>query len=130
MFGSHVLETAAGLALIYLVLSILVSALNEALAALFSFRSKDLRSALKNLLAEQAVPLEAARPAVAAAAAGTTTGSVTGQSDSGMGMATAVLNHPTIANLCPPRLLGQGSTAPSYLDRKLFSAVLFDLLAP
>jgi hypothetical protein len=113
VFGSHVLETVAGLSFIYFVLSTFASAISEWIAALLSLRSKDLIKSIRNLLAEDQPP------ATSTPAAG-----------SGQGLATALMNHPMIQNLSAPKLLGTGVSSPAYLDAKTFSVALSDLLAP
>ncbi len=50
MFGSEVLEIAIGLALIYLLLSIIVTGITEAVARLTALRAKNLHKGIKNLL--------------------------------------------------------------------------------
>lgn len=50
MFGSQTLEVAMGLVFIYLLLSLICSALNEWVATFWSMRSKTLESGLRNLL--------------------------------------------------------------------------------
>ena len=50
MFGSQILEVVIGLTLIYLVLSIGCSGIKEAIANLFSLRSKTLENAIRNML--------------------------------------------------------------------------------
>jgi hypothetical protein len=47
-----------------------------------------------------------------------------------MDLATKILNHPAVQNLCAPKLFGDGVNNPSYLDAKTFSAALFDMLVP
>lgn len=113
MFSSHVLETAAGLAFIYFTLSTFASAISEWIAALLSLRAKDLEKEMKNLLGQDP-PSAAAHPPAAPA----------------MNMATALMNHSLIQNLCAPKLAGKGVSGPAYLEAKIFSAALFDLLAP
>ena len=115
MFGSHVLETFAGLAFIYLLLCVFASTINEWVAAVLSSRAKALERALRNLLAEDVSPVPAgAAPNPA----------------SGQGVATALLGHSLIQNLCAPNLLGTAITSPAYLSAKSFSSALFDLLQP
>src|SRR5215470_835704 len=115
MFGSHVLETFAGLAFIYLLLCVFASTINEWVAAVLSSRAKALERALRNLLAEDVSPVPAgAAPNPA----------------SGQGVATALLGHSLIQNLCAPNLLGTAITSPAYLSAKSFSSALFDLLLP
>ena len=50
MFGSAVLEVAIGLALVYLVLSLICTTITESVAGVFNLRSKTLREAITNLL--------------------------------------------------------------------------------
>jgi hypothetical protein len=55
MFGSTVLEVVIGLVFIYLLLSIICTAANEIVAALFSLRAKNLAKGIANLLADKRV---------------------------------------------------------------------------
>lgn len=136
MFGSHVLETAIGLAFIYLVLSVFASTINEWIAAMFSFRSKDLEILLKNLLGQTTSGEQAERALAAAAsssgASTTPTANVpaTTTPDLHSSLATALLQHPAIDNLRAPKLFGKGLSKLSYLDSDLFSSTLLDLVAP
>ncbi len=130
MFGSHVLETAAGLAFIYLVLSTLASGINEAIAAVLSLRARSLEGALKNMLAEQDAPQTAARAAAAGATPSIPVATGTTSTQSGWNLATAVLKHPAVENLCAPHAIGKGLSKPAYLDAGVFSSVLLDLVAP
>jgi hypothetical protein len=50
MFGSSVLEVAIGLVLVYLMLSLVCSAINEYIGRLFNWRSKMLEEAMRNML--------------------------------------------------------------------------------
>lgn len=50
MFGSEILEVAIGLAFVYLLLSLICSAVNEWIASLFKMRSITLEKGIKNLL--------------------------------------------------------------------------------
>jgi hypothetical protein len=127
MFGSHVLETAVGLALIYFVVSAFASAVNEAISALLDLRAKDLEAALKNMLAQDPQPAPLAAAAAAGSAAAPAASATASQDSS---LATAVLSHPMVQNLCAPNLFGKGVGNPSYLDPKVFSATLLDVLAP
>src|SRR5262249_15964949 len=108
MLGSHVLETVIGLAFIYLILATFASAISEWISALLSFRAKDLLRGMKNLLGED--PSQ-------------TPGK-------GQAMATALMAHPLIQNLSAPKLLGKGVSSPAYVEAKVFSAALLDLLVP
>jgi len=50
MFGSQILEVAIGIVFIYLLLSIICSALNELVSRIFSMRAKNLEQGIRNLL--------------------------------------------------------------------------------
>jgi hypothetical protein len=52
MFGSQVLEVAVGLAVLYLLLSLICSGLNEWIAGIFALRARTLTKAITNLLQE------------------------------------------------------------------------------
>src|SRR6516165_9901959 len=64
MFGSVVLEVAIGLAYLYLLLSVICSALNEGLAGLLALRAKTLAAALRNLLDDSTVDALYAHPLI------------------------------------------------------------------
>jgi hypothetical protein len=117
MLGSQVLETAAGLAFVFLLLSVLVSALNEWIAATLSLRARDLETALRNLLGGDMTVAAPTSDAGASLLAGTSP-------------ARAFLSHSMIQNLCAPKLWGKGVNGPAYLEAKTFSAVLLDFLMP
>jgi len=53
MFGSTILEVAIGLAFVYLLLSLICSAINEALAGLFAWRSKTLEQGISTMLGHE-----------------------------------------------------------------------------
>ena len=50
VFGSNVLEIGIGLIFVYLIVSLVCTAANEALASLFSWRAQNLRAGIRNLL--------------------------------------------------------------------------------
>ncbi|CAA9454426.1 MAG: Piwi domain protein [uncultured Rubrobacteraceae bacterium] len=52
MFGSEILEVAIGVGVLYLVLSLVCSAITEAVARAFAMRSGTLRSGIRNLLCD------------------------------------------------------------------------------
>lgn len=52
MFGSVILDVAIGVVLVYLLLSLACSSLNEFISGIFSFRSKNLEMGIANLLSE------------------------------------------------------------------------------
>jgi hypothetical protein len=55
MFGSQVLDVVIGLVFIYLLLSIICTAVNETIAALFSLRARNLAKGIANLLADKRI---------------------------------------------------------------------------
>jgi hypothetical protein len=55
MFGSAILDTAIGLIFVYLLVSLIVSAANELLAALFRWRAKNLFLGIRELLQDPAM---------------------------------------------------------------------------
>jgi len=50
MFGSTIVDTAIGLIFVYLLVSLVVSAANELLAALFKWRAGNLSQGIRQLL--------------------------------------------------------------------------------
>jgi hypothetical protein len=121
MFNSHVLEVVAGLCFIFFVVSVFVSTVNEWLAAVLGLRAKDLETGLKNLLGEDRKLTSTAPP---------TPPAVQAQASPSFTMATAILAHPLVENVSPMKLMEKKVTGPSYLDAKVFSAALVDLLVP
>src|SRR5215475_1069896 len=124
MFNSHVLEVIAGLSFMFFLVSVFVSTVNEWISALLALRAKDLETGLKNLLGETAPSSSSAQPPAPAAPAGQP------QAAPAFNMATAILAHPLVENVCPMKLMEKKVTGPSYLDAKVFSAALVDLLVP
>jgi len=55
MFGSNVLEIAIGLVFVYLILSLLCSAINEMIASVFALRSKLLEKWIRRFLADDSL---------------------------------------------------------------------------
>jgi hypothetical protein len=52
MFGSEILEVAIGMGALYLVLSLVCSAITELVARVFAMRSGTLKSGVRNLLSD------------------------------------------------------------------------------
>ena len=50
MFGSTVLEVGIGMILVYLMVSLVCTAANEALASVLGWRAKNLKEGIRNLL--------------------------------------------------------------------------------
>jgi hypothetical protein len=138
-FGSSVLEVGIGIALMYLLLSLVVTVINELIAQALALRARTLEQGLQRLLegtpstpqadtllqklANLRLPLETSTPGPSDAAA------TAGQSAARAAPrpildAAAVLKHPLIVSLSPPHGL------PSYIPAREFAIVLLDLVAP
>ena len=139
MFNSHVLEVVAGLAFIFFLVSVFVSALNEWVSAALGLRARDLEMGLKNLLGEDVSTAPDAGPADAVNTARRAAGSPVQMvpsaaaqpaSPTGFGMAAALLTHPMVQNLSPVQVLSKKITGPSYLEASVFSSTLVDLIVP
>ena len=103
MFGSAALDVVFGLVFTYLVLSLICTAANEAIAGLFAMRARFLERGIQNLLADPG----------------------------GTGLAQEFYDHPLMRSLT--RRTGrltrrEGLRKPSYIPSRVFSLVLLDLL--
>lgn len=103
---SKIIDVALGLVLVYLVLSIVVTAITESIAAAFKLRAGVLRTALGWLLRTE---LKAG------------SGAVPNQGNYA-GLADQVLAHPLVNNLA------QGSDTPSAIPSRVFAISLLDVL--
>jgi hypothetical protein len=105
--GSQVLEVVLGLAFIYLVFSLVCSALQEWVSTLFAWRSENLEAGLRSMLCGQS----------------TTTGAEE--------LFNLLADNPRIkAMMSPKRRFRKRQRIPSYLAPRTFSLVLLDTLAP
>jgi hypothetical protein len=119
------LEVAIGLAFLYLILSLIISRINEAVAAVLEWRANTLEMGLRQLLMGQVDKRKAsdiAGEALADAADGLALGKQL--------LDLSELKHPLLEHLYPPKLFGRGTRRPSYLDPKAFSRAMLDILAP
>lgn len=99
MFGSIVLEVLIGLALIYLLLSLVCSTVQEAIASWLNWRGLVLRQAIARLMGEQAKDADTAR------------------------LTSMVYAHPLVD------ALRRGDRDPSYIPNRTFANVLVSLLS-
>lgn len=108
VFGSVALDVAIGLVLLYFLLAVLVSTLNEFVAAIADSRAKNLEIALRNLL--------------------------DGNDHAGAALVTSFYNHPLICSLHTRRffLAGPAGTGkkPSYIPARMFRTALEDTIFP
>ena len=113
IFGSTVLDTAIGLVLVYLLLSLVCTTINEWIAGIFSTRAKFLEQGLHRLLAGQKLPaLEGAEPTV--------------------DMLKSFYSHPLVNSMAQVVDVQEPdkSSHPSYLDPRGFARVLMDVVTP
>ena len=105
MFGSEILEVAVGIGFLYLLLSLVCSAITEGIARAFAMRSGTLRSGIRNLLGDP----------------------------NGESIAKAFYHHPLIKGLYRQGLFDsmiRRDGKPSYVSPRTFALALFDTLAP
>jgi hypothetical protein len=104
LFGSEILEVAVGIGFLYLLLSLVCSAITEGIARAFAMRSGTLRSGIRNLLGDP----------------------------HGKGLAKDFYNHPLIKGLYRQgwfdRIIGRDGK-PSYISPRTFALALFDTIA-
>jgi hypothetical protein len=120
MLNSTTLEVAIGMALVYLVLSLFCTAINEAIAGILGLRGKNLEKGIRSLFTDGLK--------VAPAADGT--GAVT--------LAQAIYDHGLVQSLyrsTPSEKAGLWakkfrSALPSYIPPQIFSSALLDVLFP
>lgn len=108
IFGSTILEVAIGLVFVYLLLSLLCSAINEYIEAKLNNRAKDLQRGIKLLLNENAAKTKGS------AADGNTT-------QSG-GLATMLYEHPLVK-----ALYRDANRLPSYIPSRTFALALWNM---
>ena len=117
MFDSAIIEVIIGVALTYLLISLLCSTLLELVAGLLKLRAKDLEEGVRSLLGPGSAD------------------------DADATVFNAFFSHPLIGGLMrrgkqpdwqTKRLLGKmtGKRKPSYIPSKTFAAALFDIIAP
>jgi hypothetical protein len=106
MFGSQILEVAIGIVFVYLILSLICSALNELVARMSALRSRTLEDGIRNLL--------------------------DGKSQDGRELADIFYGHHLIKGLYKQgwidKLIGRKGR-PSYIPSRTFALTLFDMFA-
>ena len=102
--GSQVLEVALGLVFIYLVFSLVCSALQELVATILGWRAEYLEQGMRQMLA--------------------------GDMPDGTPVFDELLTHPRIQELTKPSKLRKSRPLPSYISARTFSLTLLDTIAP
>jgi len=121
MLNSTTLEVAIGMALIYLLLSLFCTAINEAIAGILGSRAKNLEKGIKSLFTD-GLKTKATTGANGAAIPAVT-------------LAQAIYAHGLVQSLyksTASELPGWtiGSSLPSYIPARTFSSALLDILFP
>lgn len=117
MFGIPMLEVLIGLVFIYLLLSLICSAINEMIAGVRDSREKHLRCGITNLFCEHPSPKTAQPDSVPLN--NPVTGIATTQ-----GAVATFYAHPLIKSL------NEDGTPPSYIPSAVFARVIMDMFAP
>ena len=103
MFNSTVLDVGIGLIFIYLLLAIICTALNEWISGGFRLRSKNLASAIEQLLDNQK-----------------------GSGDSPLSFLDQFYSHPLVSSQLTPGA-ARGNNHPAYLPSRIFATAVMDL---
>jgi hypothetical protein len=136
MFGSVILDVAIGMVFVYLVLSLVVTAGHELVAATLNLRGKNLTEGIRNLLDQaQAASPQGERPAEPAPP-----GSLAGKFERMLADDKAVIaakageadrrlsqmlyNHPLV------KALYRKNKVPSYIPARTFALALLDIVVP
>lgn len=106
MFGMQTLDVAIGLILIYLILALTCTAVNELFAGWFDRRSKNLVMGIRNLLQDS------------------TDTSKKPDKDANQGLLGQFYSHPLI------KALEEKGAPPSYIPSRTFALTLLDLISP
>jgi len=101
------LDVAIGLFFIYLILSLLVSGIQELIATVLEWRAKQLKEAIQIILGDN----EANDPSAKQA----------------QKIANELWNHPLIRSLNQRKII-RGSVGPSYISSKMFAATLLEII--
>jgi hypothetical protein len=102
MFGSSILEIAIGVIFVYLVLSLICTAINEGISTLINKRGKNLFAGIKNMLNDPTFT----------------------------GLAQQIYNHGLIDGISQDTtVLDKPNRRPSYMPTKTFSLALLDILS-
>src|SRR5437870_10372472 len=102
MFGSQILDVAIGLVLLYLLIGLITSALNEWIAHVMGLRASTLEQGIRKLLNDP----------------------------DGQTFVEKLYRHPLIQGISPTRGWGPVPPHPSYIPARDFAFALLDVVAP
>jgi hypothetical protein len=106
MFGSEILEVAIGIVFVYLLLSLICTAITELIAQAIAWRSKTLEEGIRNLLKDPTLDRD---------------------------LAAELYKHPLVDGLAPQGWLDKRRHKPgkpAYIPSRIFALSLFDIVAP
>jgi hypothetical protein len=136
MFNSSVLDIAIGLVLVYLLISVVLTSVSEAIEAILKSRAKDLERALAELFQSNTALLRAfyQHPLISGLYRGVYRAGAPATAPVAEAGAAAAASVPAAETAPPPSGAGgvpdEGShgNLPSYIPREVFSAAVMDLL--
>jgi hypothetical protein len=129
MLNSTTLEVAIGMALIYLLLSLCCTAINEGVAGILGSRAKNLENGIRSLFTEGSMPARDENGDVVVGE--------NGRSKPGLTLAASIYGHGLVQSLYKTgegegvaKWFRGGKVLPSYIPSRTFASALFDLLFP
>jgi hypothetical protein len=135
--GNTAIDVAIGLAFVYLLFSVMCSAVQEAIAGLLDMRSATLEAGLRNLLEDDGAVGTAGAPATVGKAAGATPEAALVQPTTAAGwqrntLTNAVLGHGLIRTTYKDStlLFHRKRRGPSYIPSRTFALALLNVVAP
>jgi hypothetical protein len=129
--GNTAIDVAIGLAFVYLLFSVLCSAVQEAIAGVLDWRSATLEAGLRNLLEDDGQKSGGA-PVRAAHVAPVPAGQPQAKSDPPPTLTDQVLGSGLMRMMYQPSklLFWKGRRGPSYIPSRTFSVALLNVIAP
>jgi hypothetical protein len=133
--GNSALDVAIGLAFVYLLFSILCSAVQEAIAGFFDLRAATLEKGLRSLLEDPGVEAQGGAPTAVGVAPPAVTGEAPAEAVGSTGPANItdeLLGHGLIRGLYQDSrvLFRRRRRGPSYLPPDMFALALLNVIAP
>src|SRR3982751_2938031 len=126
MFGSAILEVAIGLVLVYLLLSLICSAINEGIETFLHRRAADLARGVRELLVPSgAAPTD--KWGTTGKVAGAATPATAPHEDPARDMVERLYSHPLVSSLFPGKYDRTNTgNLPAYIPSRNFALALLD----